>query len=251
MPERRDDPVPRGEDISGCHCAVDIDHLSGLLDDQLLELLVRDARDDDRVPARKDGDSVEQGTRGGVLDQVREDEDERSLPLAHGRERKPVVAVDRARLEVEHGGQHRLGATAAGRQGPDDGAVERDRAHAIAELVRCLGDGDRGIECDVEPRLVAERRSRQPAAVDEAHDVAVSLDPVLIRHRSAHPLGRPPVDLTDVVVVLVVAHRLELRSEAERPATAAFRAQLAALGGTSETPGLRHIGIDDHLGVLT
>ena len=67
----------------------------------------------------------------------------------------------------------------------------------------------------------ADRRRHQPARVEQADDVAVLLDAVLVAHRPAHARGREPVDLPHVVVGEVVAHRLEVGAESERPARAA------------------------------
>src|SRR5206468_7773873 len=73
----------------------------------------------------------------------------------------------------------------------------------------------------------------QPPAVDDADHVAVALDPELIRHRPPEPRRRPPVHMADVVVRLVLAHRLELGAEAERPAHTALEAESPEIGRAS------------------
>ena len=73
------------------------------------------------------------------------------------------------------------------------------------------------IDGGVEPGAVAERRRHQAADVEHAHDVAVLLHPVLVAHRSSHARRGAPVDLADVVVGQVVADRLEVGAEPERP----------------------------------
>ena len=96
--------------------------------------------------------------------------------------------------------------------------VERDRAAAIAELIGREREHRDRVQRRVEHRPRADRRRHQPAGVEQADDIAVSLDPVLIAHRPSHPRGRPPVQLPDVVVGRVLADRLEVGAEAERPA---------------------------------
>ena len=118
-----------------------------------------------------------------------------------------------------------------GREPAADLGVVHGHAAAVAELVGDERDHrdrvDRGVEPGdrVAPRppaidRVDERRGHQPAGVEQAHDVAVLLDAVLVAHRPADARGGLPVDLADVVVGEVVAHRLELGAEPERPARA-------------------------------
>src|SRR5204862_5472107 len=111
-------------------------------------------------------------------------------------------------------------ASAAPRREPAlDRAVEGERPAAVAELVGDEADRGRRVDRDVQPRrAAAQRRGHEPAAVDDADDVAVLLDAVLVAHRAPHARGRRPVDLADVVVGEVVADRLELRPEPERAA---------------------------------
>ena len=68
--------------------------------------------------------------------------------------------------------------------------------------------------------MPVEWRVHQPAGIEQAHDVAVLLDAVLVAHRPAGTRGREPVDLADVVVGEVVADRFEVGPEPERPARA-------------------------------
>ena len=136
------------------------------------------------------------------------------------RERELVVALDRHGLEVE---QRRHDVSRAGpprRQGAEHLAGERDRAAAVAQHVRHGRDRDSRVERGVEPRAVGKRGRHQAAAVDDADHVPVALDPVLVAHRPSEASRRAPVHLAEVVVGDVVADRLELGAEAERPAPA-------------------------------
>ena len=165
-------------------------------------------------------------------------------------ERELVVAVDRARLEIEDRADDRVAVAPAGRDPAPDLGVERDDAAAVAELVGHEHDRGERVERGVEPGAVADRRRHQPSGVEEAHDVAVLLDAVLVAHRPTGARRRRPVHLADVVVGLVVAHGLELGAEPERAAceqpgvaepTAAHRGHDAARRG--------NVGIHDDLRV--
>ena len=102
-----------------------------------------------------------------------------------------------------------------------DGGVEGDRAAAVAELVGDEPDRRRGVERGIQARgAPAERRGHETTGVDEADDVAVLFDPILVAHRPTEARRRPPVHLPDVVVGQVVADRLEVRAEPERAAAA-------------------------------
>src|ERR671910_2708443 len=94
-------------------------------------------------------------------------------------------------------------------------AVEGNEADSVTELVRDGRHRRDGVERDVQPRRPLERRPHQPPDIDDADDVPVLLDAVLVRHRPAYPRARRPVDPPDVVVGLVVPNRVELGPEAE------------------------------------
>ena len=103
--------------------------------------------------------------------------------------------------------------------------------------------------CRVAADARHDRRGHQPAGVEQAHDVAVLLDAVLVAHRPADARGRLPVDLADVVVGQVVAHRLELGSQPERPSGAQARiAEPAASHRDHEPLRREHVGVDEEVG---
>ena len=95
----------------------------------------------------------------------------------------------------------------------------------------------------------AQRRGHEPARVEQAHDVAVLLDAVLVAHRAPDAFGRLPVDLAHVVVGEVVAHRLELGAEPERAARAQPGIAEAAAAQRDHEP-LRgeHVGVHEEVG---
>ncbi len=161
---------------------------------------------------------VDQRPRGIVVEQVAQDEHERPPPAGDPAERQLVVAVDEPRLQVEQRPHEVPAARAARTQLDAHLGVERDDAAMVAELVG--GQRDRGdrVEGRVEPAAVPERRGHQPAGVEQEHELARLLEPVLVGHRTADALGRRPVDVADVVVRRPLAHRLEVGPEPERPA---------------------------------
>ena len=129
------------------------------------------------------------------------------------------------------------------------GSRDRRRApRAVAHRVRDRRDAHGRVDSGVEPRQVTERRGHQPAAVDDADDVAVALDAIDVGHRPAQPLGRAPVQLPHVVVGRVVADRLEVGAEAERAARApALVAEAARPHREREPARRRQVGVDDDL----
>ncbi len=179
---------------------------------------VRRAGDEHRVLAGEHRNGADERPGGGLLEQVGEDDHERALLALGAPEGLLVVAVDRGRLEVEERADDRLAALAGGRERVADLGVERHRAGAVAELVGDERERGGGVEGGVEDRRVVQRRGGQAAGVDQQQQVAVLLEPVVVAHRAPEPRGRPPVDLADVVVGLVVADQLELGAQAERSA---------------------------------
>ena len=137
------------------------------------------------------------------------------MPPLDRAEREVVVAVDEPGLDVEdaaHDGVRRCARSASRRR------ISRSNTttpHPVTELVGDERDRrdrvDRGVE---RGSCCADRRGHEPADVEDADDVAVLLDAVLVAHRPARRGRREPVDLPDVVVGEVVAHRLELGAEA-------------------------------------
>ncbi len=183
------------------------------------------------MPAGQHRERLHERPGRRLLEQIGEHEDERALDAADVGERELVVALNGHRLEIEQPRDDVPRARAPRRQGPQHLAGERDRAAPVAEHVRHGRDRDGRVERRVEARAVAERGGHETSAVDDEYDVAVALDPVLVAHRPLEPRRRAPVHLADVVVRGVVAHRLELRAETERPAAAEpFVAELAARG---------------------
>ena len=102
--------------------------------------------------------------------------------------------------------------------------VEHRHSAAVAELVGDERDHRHRVDRGVEPGGAhVERRGHQAPGVEQAHDVAVLFDAVDVAHRPPDAIGRGPVDLAHVVVGQVVADRLEVGAEAERPAGAQTR----------------------------
>ena len=118
------------------------------------------------------------------------------------------------------------------------GAGSSLRMRWYPDTVTCIlgGDGQcrKSIKGDVHAGRRPERSSHEPPGVDEAHEVAVLVDSVLVAHRTAGARGRRPVDLPHVVVRRVVTDRLELRADPEP------RADPPGLGEPAACPGLRH-----------
>ncbi len=212
------------------------------------------ARDDDRVAAREDRDGRDQRARGGLLEQVAEDDDERALGALGAAEGELVVAVERARLEVEQRAHDGLAAGAArlerGRGPRRRTRPRRCGRRARRRRTRAPTAASREASSTVMP-VRPERRGREAARVEQEQQVAVLLEPVLVAHRPPEPRRRAPVDLADVVVGLVVADQLELGAEAERAARGrALVAEAPAGDGEREPPRGREVGEDAQLGVV-
>ena len=240
-----------GEDVEGDGRPVDVARHVRLAAHGRVEVGVGGSGHRDRVPARQHRERLHERLRRRLLQQIGQDEHEGALDAADLREGELVVALDRHGLEVE---QRRHDVSRAGpprRQGAEHLAGERDRAAAVAQHVRHGRDRDSRVERGVEPRAVGERSRHQPAAVDDADDVPVALDPVLVAHRPPEAGRRAPVHLAEVVVGDVVADRLELGAEAERPAPAeALVPELARPDRAREPAGSRQVRIDEHVGGL-
>ena len=80
--------------------------------------------------------------------------------------------------------------------------------------------------------------------------LSLALDAELIRHRVPDALGGAPVDLSDVVVVVILAHRLELGAQPERPPTEAGAPIAAPLRRAREAPRAGQVREHPDLGVL-
>ena len=122
-------------------------------------------------------------------------------------------------------------------------------AAVVAELVRGQRHGGDGVERDVEPVAVPERRRHQAAGIEQELELARLLEPVLVCHRATGPLCRRPVDAPDVVVRRPLAHRLEVGSEPERsPSPRAGIEQPPLTRGEREPPRRHEVGVDEQLG---
>ncbi len=175
---------------------------------------------------------------------------ERPLGAADLCEGAGVVALDRAWLEVEEAVGKRCRPAPARCEARPDPVVEGDCARPVAELVGRRGDRQHRVEGNVEPCAPSHRRRGQPAAVDEEVHLSLALDAELIRHRVPDALGGAPVDLPDIVVVVVLAHRLELGAQPERPATEPGAPITASLRSAREAPRARQVREHPDLGVL-
>ena len=216
-----------------------------------VEVGVAHRGDEHDVAAREHRHRVDERPRRRLLEQVAEDDDQRALGALDGLEGELVVGVDGARLEVEQRAHDGVAARAPRRQAAADAVVEGDDAAAVADHVGDERDGDGGVDRGVEPRAVLERRGHQAAGVDQQHHLAVLLDAELVAHRPPEPVGRAPVDLAQVVVGRVVADRLEVGAEPERPARQpALLAEAALAHGEREPARRGEVGIDEHLVLL-
>ena len=150
-----------GEDVERDRLAVDVAGVAGGGRELGVEVGVADGGDDHHVAAREHRHGVDERPRGGLLEQVAEDHDQRALGALDGLERELVVGVDGARLEVEQRAHDGVAAGAPRRQAAADPVVERDDAAAVADHVGDERDGDRGVDRRVEPRAV--RRAARPS----------------------------------------------------------------------------------------
>ena len=163
---------------------------------------------------------LDQRARGGLLEQVGEDDDQRALGAFGAAEGELVVAVERPGLEVEERAGDGLPALAA--------RLERDAdrsSNAIAPVRSPSSSATKpsatAASSDASSTFMPVGPSGaalEAARVEQEQQVAILLEPVLVAHRPPEPRRRAPVDLADVVVGLVVADQLELRAEAERAA---------------------------------
>ena len=113
----------------------------------------RRARDDTAWRRASTGTASHERARRGLLQQVAEDDHERALGALGAPERELVVAVDRARLEVEQRAHDAAPPCAARRQRGADLVVEGDGAAAVAELVGDERERGGGVELGVEDRV--------------------------------------------------------------------------------------------------
>jgi 3-methyl-2-oxobutanoate hydroxymethyltransferase len=91
---------------------------------------------------------------------------------------------------------------------------------------------------------------RAKELVDDAQDISVLFDSILVTHRMTEASRCPPVHLSDVVVGQVIADRIEVGSEAEWPARpAAVLAETSPSNGESQLARGGKVGINDHLRV--
>ena len=233
---------PRAADVDGHGGAREIALVLRRGGRERLELRVGRAGDHDGVAAREHGHRLDQRARGGLLQEVAEDEHERALGALHAPERELVVGVDGPRLQVEQRAHHRGPLRAAGAQCGADLGVERDRAAAVPHLVGDERDRGERVQARVEhgrphaARRGWQRGGGQAPGVDHDHHVSVLLDAVLVAHRAPEAGGGAPVDLADVVVGQVVAHQLELGPEAERAAGGDALVAEAALAHREREP---------------
>ena len=203
------------------------------------------------MAAREHRHGVDERPRRRLLQQVAEDHDQRALGALDGLEGELVVGVDGPRLEVEQRAHDGVAARAPRGQPAADAVVEGDDAAAVADHVGHERDGDRGVDGRVEPGAVLQRRAHQAPGVDQQHHLAVLLDAELVAHRPPEPVGRAPVDLPHVVVGRVVADRLEVGAEPERPARQPALLAEAALAHREREPARGgEVGIDEHLVLL-
>ena len=203
------------------------------------------------MPARDHRHRGDERAGRGFVEQVGEDDDERALRGSDRSERELVVAVDGARLEIEHRADHGVAVAPAGRDPAADLGVERDDTTAVAELVGDEHDGRERVERGIEPGAVADRRRHQATRVEQAHDVAVLFDAVLVAHRPTGPRRRGPVHLTDVVVGLVVANRLRTRcrARADRGRASPGSRNRPRRSAVDDAARGGDVGIHDDLGV--
>ena len=115
------------------------------------------------MAAAEHGHGLDQRARRGLLQQVDEDDHQRALGALGAAERRLVVAVERARLQVEQRAHDRLAARAARLERGPDLLVEGDRAGAVAELVGDERERGGGVQAGVEDVRAgrAERRGAQ------------------------------------------------------------------------------------------
>ena len=195
----------------------------GLAPERRVEIGIAHRRDDHRVPAGEHGHRRDERAGRGRVDEIGEHEDQRPLAPAH-------ACGTRGRSRCRRRSARRRGSCARrparratrSRAATADRGVEHGRPRTGRRARRRRARPSSTASTAASSRVVrgVERRRHQAARVEQAHDVAVLFDAVLVAHRPADALGRRPVDLADVVVGLVVADRLELGSEPERPARA-------------------------------
>ena len=171
------------------------------------------------------------------------------LPPSTRAERELVVGLLGARLEVEQRAHDRAAA----------GAPRRAAAGAPRGRTRARRSGRRARRRPAprRPRRRPRRRaacgrraarpSGRPASTSSITSRSCSTRYWLLIGRP-HALGGAPVDLADVVVGLVVADRLELGAQPERPARQPARPPEAALAdGEREPARRRQVGVDRDL----
>ena len=100
--QSRRDPRARIEHVERDRGAVDVARRSrARATTASSQVGIGDRRDDDRVPAGEHRHRREQRTRGRLVDEVGEHDDEPALAAADRSEREVVVAVDEPRFDVE------------------------------------------------------------------------------------------------------------------------------------------------------
>jgi len=240
-----------GEDVEGHGRPVDVPRHVRLRAHGRVEVGVGGSGHCDGVPARQHRERLHERPRRRLLQQIGEDEHEGALDAADLGKGELVVALDRHGLEVEQRRHDVPGAGPPRRQGAEHLSGERDHAAAVPQHIRHGRDRDRRVKSSVEPGAVGKRSRHQTAAVDDADDVPVPLDPILVAHRPSEAGRRAPVHLAEVVVGDVVANRLELCAEAEWSAPAeALVPELPRADRTREPTRSRQVRIDEHVGGL-
>ena len=165
------------------------------------------------MAAREHGHGAHECAGRRCVDEVGEHEHEAALAARDAAERELVVAVGVDGLDVEERARDGRGSQARGGDVAEHAAGEGDRAAAVAEHIRGRADRDQPVEGDVEQRAALAGRGAQAAAVEQAAQLAVLVDAVLVGHRPPEARRRAPVDLADVVIGRVLAHGLERRPE--------------------------------------